>query len=272
MSFIPGVDHNLSPAPGHWVLAVTQQQLLVVDGNPLIPYQLIEQSGALSSAHNQFHYLGLWQGSPCHLMVFEQQQWPEAWLLTGLRALLETVDNSLFHLAARALQLSHWLEHHRFCGRCGKPTQLHALEQAMLCNSCDALYFPRISPCVIGLVWRNSQILLARNARFKPGRFSVLAGFIEPGETAEQALAREVKEEVGIEIQAIEYLCSQPWPFPSQLMLGFFAEYAGGDIAVDGVEIVEADWYAVDELPSIPPPETISGQLILQFVARCQGR
>src|SRR5690606_2600872 len=135
------------------------------------------------------------------------------------------------------------------------------------------LYYPRIAPCVIGIVIRERTCLLAHNANFTEGLYSVIAGFIEPGETAEQALVREIREETGIEVERLEYICRQPWPFPSQLMLGFVAHYKSGEIQVDGVEITDADWFTPDALPRVPPPHTISGKLIDLFLhcAKAQG-
>src|SRR5690606_28839634 len=123
-------------------------------------------------------------------------------------------------------QIINWCDHHRFCGRCGAATQLDPIERAAVCDNCELLFYPRLSPCVIGIVERHDHCLLAHNKRFKSQKYSALSGFIEPGETAEQALAREIEEEVGIQITNIRYFGSQPWPFPGQLMLGFHADYA----------------------------------------------
>lgn len=187
-----------------------------------------------------------------------------SWL--GLRELLGQVSEPDFHLAGRALQLSHWLNDHQFCGRCGQPTRIDYAEPRRVCSSCDFSVYPRISPCVIGLVTKGDYCLLANGSRHRQGLFSTLAGFIEAGETAEQAFAREVHEEVGISIRNIRYFGSQPWPFPGQLMLGFKADYASGDIVLCEQEIIAADWFRFDDLPMTPSPHTIAGQLIINFV------
>ena len=159
-------------------------------------------------------------------------------------------------------------ETHKFCGKCGAKLIEDEKERAMICNSCDAPpAYPRISPCVITLIHRDDEILLAHNVNFPENFYSTLAGFIEPGESVEAALEREVKEEVGIEVKNIKYFESQSWPFPSQLMLGYFAEYSKGNLTPDLVEIDKADWFNINQLPNVPPGSiSISGKLIEYYV------
>ena len=142
----------------------------------------------------------------------------------------------------------------------------HIEEQAMQCAFCNTMIYPRISPCIIVLVTRGEKLLLARNTNFPRSMFSTLAGFIEVGESVEEAVEREVKEEVGISITDISYFGSQPWPFPSQLMLGFYAQYLSGDISCNPDEIEEAYWFSKHTLPLIPPTSSIAGRLINTFV------
>ncbi len=182
------------------------------------------------------------------------------WL--GLRSLVGVVDDAVFNRWGRAAQLLHWHASHRYCGGCGRPTRSHDHERARVCPDCRLTWYPRISPCVIVLVTRGDELLLARSPRFRDGMYSTLAGFIEPGESAEDALRREVREEVAIEVGALRYMGSQPWPFPGQLMLGFFAEYAAGEIAIDGLEISDAGWYRCRSLPPVPGEGTIAGRMI----------
>lgn len=171
-----------------------------------------------------------------------------------------------FILAGRASQLLNWFRSHRYCGRCGAETRLRQAQQLLACLRCEVDYYPRINPCIIVLVTRGDQILLARSVRPGATFFSCLAGFIEPGESAEQAVAREVYEEVGLEIDNIRYVKSQPWPFPSQLMLGFHADYVSGEIVPEAAEIAEAHWYNVDRLPETPAPAiSVAGQLIQEY-------
>lgn len=182
-----------------------------------------------------------------------------------LREAFDRVSVENFPLLARACQLEHWWQTHRYCGRCGAKNALFPHELALHCTACDELYYPRISPCIIVLIRRGHECLLAKHARSSINRYSTLAGFIEAGESAEQAVAREVEEEVGICITNIQYVTSQNWPFPSQLMLGFFADYASGQICVDGDEIVDAGWFTIDSLPELSPTGTISRYLIDAF-------
>lgn len=171
-----------------------------------------------------------------------------------------------FILAGRASQLLNWYRSHRFCGCCGAQNVLRQPQQVLGCPHCEVDYYPRINPCIIVLVTRGEQILLARSVRRGATFFSCLAGFIEPGESAEQAVAREVFEEVGIEINNIRYVKSQPWPFPSQLMLGFYADYVSGEIVPEAAEIAEAHWYDVNRLPETPAPAiSVAGQLIQEY-------
>lgn len=184
----------------------------------------------------------------------------------NLRDLLSRLPELEFHTVGRALQLSRWLRDHQFCGRCGHPTLLMLDEPRRVCEGCDISFYPRISPCVIGLIHKGDYCLLARGERHPQGLFSTLAGFIEAGENAEEAFVREVKEEVGVNIGNIRYFGSQPWPFPGQLMIGFTAEYASGDIVLEDPEITEADWFHYKNLPEIPSLRSISGQIINSFI------
>lgn len=171
-----------------------------------------------------------------------------------------------FSIIGRASQILQWSADHRFCGRCGSPTQLHASDMARVCGACGHQSYPRVSPCIIVLIHDGDRVLLARGRQFPEGMFSTLAGFVEPGETLEQAVAREVFEEVGVRVTDIRYLESQDWPFPHQLMVGFWARYDGGEITVDPREIAEAAWWSVDALPMTPPKQSISARLIRRYV------
>ncbi|HNW93710.1 MAG TPA: NAD(+) diphosphatase, partial [bacterium] len=186
--------------------------------------------------------------------------------LINLCDLLVLIDEDLFRVCGRGLQLLHWEKTNVFCGRCGARTRAHEQERARVCPQCGLTVYPRISPAVIVAVARGGKILLARNRNFRRAFHSVLAGFIEPGETFEDCVRREIREEVGISVGNIRYFGSQPWPFPDSLMVGFTADYEHGELAVDGREIVQADWYAPDCLPPIPPPGSISRKLIDCFV------
>lgn len=190
-------------------------------------------------------------------------------VVTPLMALHATVSEEEWIVAGRAVQLLEWRKTHRFCGRCGAETEQVPGERAMRCPLCRLMAFPRLAPAVITLITRDDgSALLARNANFPIPMFSCLAGFVEPGETLEEAVAREVREEVGLSVGRVRYHSSQPWPFPHSLMIGFEAEWQEGDIEVDGVEIAEAAWFTTDDLPPIPPRLSIARRLIDDWIAR----
>lgn len=214
------------------------------------------------------HYIGDYKQQHCFVLHTEESALASSsgccWC--SLRELLGLISDQHFQMLGRALQITRWYREHRYCGVCGRPTRATANERALVCEHCEQRYFPRISPCVICLVTKGDQLLLARHARSRQHMFTTLAGFVEPGETAEQAVHREILEEVNIQVKNLNYFRSQAWPFPGQLMLGFTAEYASGKIRPDGVEVLEAQWFDVGDLPLVPPPSTISAQLIHSFV------
>lgn len=271
MSFEPGFNSRIDVGAGDWVIGVVGSRILLnpLQDSLLIPYQ--EFLSLLPRSPLEKLYLGTWQNIACFVFIYPNDlELPkESSLSAGsLRSRLGLISDELFSLAGRAQQLAHWYEFHRYCGRCGRATELQLHERVLACPACAALFYPRIAPCVIGIVIRERTCLLAHNVNFTDGLYSTIAGFIEPGETAEQALAREIREETGIEVEQLEYISSQPWPFPSQLMLGFVAHYKSGDIHVDGSEITDARWFAPDTMPTVPPPHTISGKLIDIFLQR----
>jgi NAD+ diphosphatase len=189
-----------------------------------------------------------------------------------MRNIHRALGEERFRLAGAANQLVHWADTHRFCGRCATRTERVTGERAMRCPSCGLLAYPRISPAVIVLVRRGAEALLARGTRFPVPFYSTLAGFVEVGESLEETVAREIREEVGIEVKNIRYFGSQPWPFPHSLMVGFDAEWAGGEIAIDGKEILDAKWFRANELPTIPPRLSIARRLIDAWLEDVGGR
>lgn len=183
-----------------------------------------------------------------------------AW--AGLRSLFGSMPDALVALAGRATQLLEWDRTHRFCGACATPTIRDASERARRCPSCHHTAYPRISPAMMCLITRGREILLARNVNFPAGRYSALAGFLEAGESIEDAIHREVEEEVGLKVTNLRYFASQSWPFPHSLMIAFTAEFAGGELRPNGHEIAEADWFRHDALPQLPPRISIARALI----------
>lgn len=217
-------------------------------------------------------YLGHLNGRHCYSAeVPGEMEAPEGWTFQGLRRLFGLLPEEMFWAAGRAIQIVAWDRDHQYCGRCATPTETIPTERAKQCPNCGLHSYPRLSPAIIVLIERGNEILLARSHRHPPDRFSVLAGFVEPGETLEEATAREIYEEVGIRVKNIRYFGSQPWPFPNSLMIGFTCEYAGGDIVLEEAEMAEAGWFTVDTLPRIPGSISISRQLIDWFIEK-QGK
>lgn len=193
---------------------------------------------------------------------------PEGFVSSPVRELYGRVPESELALAAYAVRILDFDRSTRFCGRCGHRTRALRTERARLCSDCNRIVYPRISPAIIVLIKKGEEILLARSPRFPEGIFSIIAGFVEPGENLEQAVHREVAEEVGITVTNIHYIASEPWPFPDSLMIGFTADYAGGDIAIDNNEIESAGWFTRETLPPRPSKSSISSALIEAWIRR----
>lgn len=213
---------------------------------------------------------GLYIGSLGERLVFAQRaaedmQAPAGWSFTSLRALFGVVGDDLVAAVGTALHLLEWEANSRFCGRCGAETAMKRDERAKLCPECGLIIFPRISPAIIVAVLNNGKILLGHNRRHTKAMYSLVAGFVEAGESLEQAVRREIREEVSIEVDHIRYWGSQPWPFPDSLMIGFTADYKSGTVEVDGEELVDAGWFEPDSLPLIPPFGSISRRIIDWF-------
>lgn len=258
MEWEPRFDPSARPSARSPVFAFDGGRMLTVEGRvprlEELPPGLFEGPRPLC--------VGTLDGEPCFAAAVGEG--PET---TPLRALLEGLPEPLAAAAARAAQAVEWELAHVYCGRCGTGTHPSESELARICSGCDATYYPRISPAVIMLVTRGDRLLLAR--RPQGGFWSVLAGFVEPAETLEQAVAREVQEEVGLAVSDVRYFGSQPWPFPSQLMIGFTARAEDGDLRLDEAELAEAAWFGPgDELPPVPPPFTIARRLIDAFRSR----
>lgn len=212
-------------------------------------------------------YLGRLDGTPCMAMLLPDPAVPVGYKGVDLRALYGLVLEPAWQVAGLASQLLHWTQTARFCPRSGHATRHKEGEWAMECPACGFLQYPRVHPCVIVLIYEGDRILLTRQAAWPRGRYGLVAGFVEPAETLEQCLRREVREETGIAVDDLRYFASQPWPFPHQLMVGFTARYAGGDIVIDGRELEDAAWFALDALPTLPAPLSIARRIIDAHVA-----
>ena len=264
--FVASVRPPEAPTSCSLWLAVRDSEVLLTDVDAgLVSHETIVTAGIDISTG---HYLGSLDDVDCWAVALpEEIPEPPGTAFTGLRPLLARSDDELFAIAGRALQIVGWDETHRFCGRCGTPTEILQGERAKSCPACGLLAYPRVSPAVIMRITRGDEILLARGRRFPQPIYSTLAGFVDPGESLEECVEREVREEAGIEIRDIAYFGSQPWPFPHSLMVGFTAEYAKGDLLIDEEELVDAGWFTPDALPLLPPHGSIARRLIDDYLA-----
>jgi NAD+ diphosphatase len=252
----------------------------VVRNGELLVEVVDDASLAIPSARPELevdepHFLGLLDGRPVWTagVHADTALADEVQRFEHLRSMFGKVPEPMWGLAGRAVQIVEWDRTHRFCGRCGEPTELATPERARRCPRCGLLVFPRLAPATITLVERGDQALLAWGVQFPIRMFSCLAGFVEPGETLEECVRREVRAVVCVELDEVRYFGSQPWPFPHQVMIGFEATWGSGEISIDPVEIKEAGWFSLDDLPPHPPSGmSIAGSLIESWKVRAAGR
>ena len=260
------------PPPAHARWFVYCSSSIVVSTAPPVTLPRVARAEDFGFAPLRSQYLGELAGEHCYSAEVEPgTDAPEGWSWQNLRMLYGVLDDSLFALAGRALQLVDWDRTHQFCGACATPTRAKTEERSRQCPECGLVAYPRVAPAVMCLARRGSQILLARAPRFPRGMYSALAGFVDPGETLEQCVQREVREEVSIGVRNMRYLGSQPWPFPHSLMIAFHAEYDSGEINVDRVEIEDAQWFDIASLPRLPAKISIARRLIDSALAEMRG-
>jgi len=275
LAYEPGVA-CAAPGEAHWFvfrgdeLAVEMGPLQAPSDDPRVKARPAWAKLPLRKSHNWLGpqaartlYLGTLGGLQCWAAeLAERAAAPEGTAWAGLRALYSVLDDAHFALAGRALQLLGWDRTHQYCGRCGTRTEPKKEERVRVCPSCKLTAYPRVAPAIMALVTRGKELLLARSPHFPSGMYSALAGFVEPGESLEQCLAREVQEEVGVRVDNIRYFASQPWPFPHSLMIAFVCDWRSGEIAPQAGEIEEAKWFHVLQLPKLPSKISIARRLI----------
>jgi NAD+ diphosphatase len=262
LSFLPGIK-AAGQGEASYFVCHNSNVLQLVDENEAWRPAKYEELGQFEVAHE--HYMGTLGGKQCFAVEVAE---PGAAGFSNLRMNIQNIDRTLFNLAGRALQVCDWYRSHQFCGRCGEATTESQSDRSTVCAGCKLNFYPRLSPSIIVLVHRGDEVLLGRNHMFPEGLFSTLAGFVEPGESIEETVIREVKEEVGVNVGNLSYRGSQPWPFPNSLMLGFHAEYQSGDIVLQEDEIAEADWFPCADLPLIPGKFAISRWLIDEYLSQ----
>jgi NAD+ diphosphatase len=255
--FVPGLVPNVDGGAPTW-LVMRDGAILVEKGGVFV-----DSPEAIGFSPLRRIYVGTLDGRPCFVADVDA---PNDSRFVPLRGAIAFASEDHFGLLSTAAQLAHFERTHVHCGRCGEKLADVPGERAKTCASCGLQAYPRVSPAVIVVVHDERRILLAH--RPKAPFYALIAGFVESGETLEECVAREVKEEVGLDVGEIRYFGSQPWPFPHQIMVGFFARYTGGTIAVDGKELDEANWYEKDALPPLPPPISIARKLIDAWLAK----
>ncbi len=266
-SFEPVLDARLDDEAIAYVF-VRDSLVLFGDSPGALPWRFYREAG-LSAA--RWHAIGRHEGRT-HVAIglpdaIVAEMLPTGLRASGLRGWFGVLDDETLAIAMRAVQLLEWDRTHRYCGACGTPTEQSESERAKRCPACGLSVYPRISPAMMVLIRRGRDLLLGRGLNFPPGRYSALAGFLEAGETIEDAIHREVLEEVNVQVKNLRYFGSQSWPFPNSLMIAFHAEYAGGELRPDPAELADAQWFPVDALPQMPPSLSIARELINSAIA-----
>lgn len=266
--FNSGISPNVTSDTSYHIV-ISDDEILTIDG--VHPWRPLNQdewrwSGLDATAE---HYLGEARGIPIFACEVDPDiDNPPGYEFETLWSFLGQVDEPIFYLIGRAKQIVEWHRDHQFCGQCGAPTTASESDRSRVCKACSQTYYPRLSPSIIALITKGEELLLAKNARARGNFYSTLAGFIEPGESIEEAVHREVYEEVGIRIKNLQYYGSQSWPFPNSLMLGFHGEYDSGEFVLQKDEIVDAQWFPYQNLPNRPAMFSISGWLIDDYIKR----
>ena len=236
---------------------IFQHQKLLVDENLQLPK--VEKLASDLHIHHNDHVIAR--------DLLEHESVPDGYQLIPIRELIQLWSTTEFLQASRAVQLLEWRRNHKFCSHCGHATEIHSKEYAMVCPACGYHQYPRVQPCIITIITKgDDEILLAKSAHNKSNMYGLIAGFVEVGETLEEAVQREAFEEVGVKLKNIRYMSSQPWPFPSNLMIAFHAEYDSGDIQLQLEEIADARFFKFDQLPEIPFKGSIAHSMIMQVI------
>jgi NAD+ diphosphatase len=253
-------------------IVISDEEILSIDGaHPWRPLTRDEYRW-LGVDEISTHYLGTAAGIPVFVNeVDPEAEEPEGYEFETLWSFLGRTDEALFSLLGRAKQVVDWYQNHQFCGQCGKPTGDAEADRSRKCDDCGNMFYPRLSPSIIVLITRGEEVLLAKNANARGDFYSTIAGFVEPGESIEEAVHREVREEVGVGVKNLQYFNSQSWPFPNSLMLGFHAEYTGGEIVLQEEEIIDARWFHYTEMPNRPAMVSISGWLIDHYIRQLES-
>jgi NAD+ diphosphatase len=272
MAFLPAIIPPEKHSESDLFFLFREDRLLVKIDDEFCSLPSFLDAQQLGPSCSRNLYIGTLNGIHCYAADLGDKALPAGLSLEAMRPLHGRLPEELLNAAGRAFEIVNWDRNHQYCGKCGNPTMAKADERLRLCPSCGFGSYPRITPVIIAAVVRDGRILLANHKARKNNMYSPIAGFVETGESFEECVRREVREEVNIEAGDIRYFGSQSWPFPSSIIAGFTARHESGEIKVDGIEIGDAGWFSPDKLPPIPPPYTISRRLIDWFVQFSRGR
>jgi NAD+ diphosphatase len=245
---------EIAPKDDDYLFVFNEDRQLYLDDGYELPESLDEFD------INFFLFIGIYKGRKAFAVNAKSDK-----TSYDLREVYE-IDHDLYHIAGKAVLVSDWYMSYQFCGRCGTKNQMDEKDMMLKCPECGQVHYPRIAPAIIVAIRNGNKLLMAQHSYHDTIRYALIAGFVEPGESIEEAVHREVSEEVGIKIKNIKYMKSQSWPFPNSLMLGFTAEYDSGDIKVDGDEIVRAKWFEKDEIIRYSSDISISDWLVQHFI------
>ncbi|QTA86096.1 NAD(+) diphosphatase [Desulfonema magnum] len=267
MDFIPSNLEPTEQTEPAWWFAFSKHKLLVEQADETVAVPWIRDLAEFNLEPIRKQYLGTLNGHPCYSAELpDGAPEPDGMSFLGLRRLFGLMEETFYKIAGLGFEIVKWDQTHQYCSRCGASTEKKHDERAKICPECGLVNYPRISPAIIVAITKNDQILLARANHFPTKLYSVIAGYVELGESLEECVRREIREEVGIEVKNIRYFGSQSWPYTNSMMIGFTSEYASGEIRVDEVEIADAGWFDADNLPRLPGWGSIAKQLIDWFL------
>lgn len=268
--FIQAVEKGTPESTGYWFIFSENQLLINASQTPFEGKTFAPETLGIKPDFSML--FGYYNSVPCFLGIIDPSQKTPSMSAVTLRSLFGVVDDDYFALAGKALQILHHRREHIYCSKCATPMEDRSEELARVCPSCGFICFPRVSPAVIMSVVKDDHILLGRSPHFTKDMYSTLAGFVEAGETLEEAVAREVLEETNIVVEKVNYVASQPWPFPHSVMIGYSAQYKEGKIKIDRKELEDAGWYHYKDLPKLPSRITIARLLIDNFIATAKEK
>lgn len=267
INFIPSKELPINKSDESlWFVFIENEMLIIKDSDNLLIPTYKDLKNYIKLLDN-YHYIGDYQKQNCYCLEIPKNLFKGNFEFITLRKLQSIFNSSLFFVCGRAYQILHWQNNTKFCGRCGCELIIDTHKISKDCTKCQLTHYPKITPAIAVAITKDNYILLAKNKNYPNNLYSVIFGFLEPCETLEDCVKREVLEETGIHIKNIRYFSNEPWPYPDTLMVAFFAEYDYGEINVDGKEIIAADWFCESNMPLIHEKNTLPRKMIDSFLA-----